>query len=191
MRRFDEENSRDPNQEIIDGLARPRELAYAERLTEWVLRLAPAASEALRLAARCQHICRWQVPRHSYPMDRAGYLKWRSDLKKFHAETSGKILREVGYSEDTVRRVQELNLKLNLRSDPETQILEDGLCLVFLQYQFAGLAAKTAPEKMVTAVQKSWGKMSPAARAAALKLNYTEMEQRLLASALNSGTPPA
>jgi len=124
-------------------------------------------------------------------MDRAGYLKWRSDLKKFHAETSGKILREVGYSEDTVRRVQELNLKLNLRSDPETQILEDGLCLVFLQYQFAGLAAKTAPEKMVTAVQKSWGKMSPAARAAALKLNYTEMEQRLLASALNSGTPPA
>ena len=191
LRRFDEENSRDPNQEIIDGIARPRELVYAERLTEWVLRLAPAASEALRLAARCQHICRWQVPRHSYPMDRAGYLKWRSDLKKFHAETSGKILREVGYSEDTVRRVQELNLKLNLRSDPETQILEDGLCLVYLQYQFAGLAAKTAPEKMVTALQKSWGKMSPAARAAALKLNYTEMEQRLLASALNSGTPPA
>ena len=92
IRRFDEENSRDPNQEN----ARPRELLYAGRLTDWVLKLSPAASEALRLAARCQHICRWQSPRENYPMTRAGYLKWRADLKKFHAEKSGEILREVG-----------------------------------------------------------------------------------------------
>jgi len=188
LRRLDEANSRDPNQETVNGVARPRELVYAERLTAWVLRLAPDASEGLRLAARCQHICRWEIPRHSYPMDRAGYLKWRADLKKFHAQKSAEILRETGYPPEMVKRVQELNLKQKLPHDADTQVLEDALCLVFLQYQFADLAAQTAPEKVVTALQKSWAKMSAAARTEALKLNYTEMEQRLLASALNSGT---
>lgn len=173
------------------GVARPRELVYAERLTAWLLRLAPTASEALRLAARCQHICRWQIPRDTYPMDRPGYLKWRTDLKKFHAQKSGEILREIGYPEEMIVRVQELNLKKKFPNDPETQTLEDALCLVFLQFQFADLAAKTPPEKVVTALQKSWAKMSPGARAEALKLNYTEIEQRLLATALNSGTAAA
>ncbi|HZI31963.1 MAG TPA: DUF4202 family protein, partial [Candidatus Binatia bacterium] len=89
-RRFDEENSRDPNQEN----GQPRELLYALRLSAWVLKLCSNPSEALQLAARCQHICRWQSPRENYPMTRAGYLKWRSDLKKFHAEKSSQILRE-------------------------------------------------------------------------------------------------
>ena len=187
IQRFDEENSRDPNREIIGGKSRPRELLYAERLTAWVERLAPDASDALRLAARCQHLCRWEIPRHTYPMDRAGYLKWRSDLKKFHARKSGEILSELGFPPETIQRVQELNLKKN-PADPETQILEDALCLVFLQFQFADLAAKTAPEKVIVALQKSWAKMSGRGRAEAMKLSYTETEQRLLASALNSGT---
>src|SRR5947199_9634008 len=110
IRLFDQENSRDPNLEIIEGVARPRELVYAERLTHWVLTLCPDASEELRLAARCQHICRWRVPRSSYPMTRAGYLKWREDLKKFHAEKAGEILRAVDYPQETVAKVQALNL---------------------------------------------------------------------------------
>jgi hypothetical protein len=111
IRRFDDANSRDPNVEVVNGQSQPRELRYAQWLTDWVLKLAPDASEALRLAARCQHICRWESPRDSYPMDKPGYLKWRADLKKFHAEKSGQILREVGYDEAMVQRVQELNLK--------------------------------------------------------------------------------
>src|SRR6058998_486477 len=85
MHRFDEENSRDPNTELVDGVGRPRELVYAQRLSAWVLKLCPDASEPLRLAARCQHLCRWLIPRGRYPMDRAGYLRWRNDLKQFHA----------------------------------------------------------------------------------------------------------
>src|ERR1041385_2348700 len=102
IRRFDAENSRDPNVEIGDGQSVPRELAYARRLTDWVKCLAPAASEALLLAARCQHICRWESPRARYPMTRAGYLKWRADLKQFHARKSGEILRAVGYGDDVI-----------------------------------------------------------------------------------------
>jgi len=185
IRRFDVENSRDPNNEIADGISQPRELLYAQRLTNWVLRLCPNASEGLRIAARCQHICRWQIPRASYPMTRAGYLKWRADLKKFHAQKSGEILREIGYEEETIRRVQDLNLKKNFPNDFETQILEDALCLVFLEFQFADLAAKTADDKTINTLQKSWAKMSEAARAEALKLNYDEREKTLLQRALN------
>ena len=82
-RRFDAANSLDPNLEIVEGIARPRELLYAERLTDWVLKLRPGASEALRLAARCQHLCRWMIARSSYPMTRSGYLKWREDAQIF------------------------------------------------------------------------------------------------------------
>ena len=185
LRRFDDENSRDPNVETVDGTAQPRELIYARRLTDWVLRLCPDASEALRLAARCQHICRWQIPRNSYPMTRAGYLQWRATLKKFHAQKAGEILRELGYRADAIRRVQDLNLKKNFPDDPDGRVLEDALCLVFIQFQFVGLAAKTAEDKTVNALQKSWQKMTEAARAEALKLNHGPREKALLERALN------
>lgn len=183
VRRFDEENARDPNRE--DG--QPRELLYARRLTNWVLKLCPDASETLRLAAHCQHVCRWQSPRENYPMTRAGYLKWRADLKKFHAEKSGAILREAGYDEEIVRRVQDLNLKKNFPADPEIRVLEDALCLVFLEFQLAALAAKSDDEKMINALRKSWEKMTEAARAEALKLNYGEREKSLIGRALQAG----
>ena len=181
LRRFDEENCLDPNLEN----SQPRELLYSQRLTDWVLRMRPSASEELRLAARCQHICRWKIPRASYPMNRAGYLKWRADLKKFHAQKAGEILHEVGYDENIIRRVQDLNLKKDFPDDSETRVLEDALCLVFLEFQLADLAAKTAEDKTVNALQKSWGKMTEAARAEALKLNYGDREKVLLQRALN------
>jgi hypothetical protein len=185
LRRFDEENARDPNRETADGGAQPREFLYAQRLSDWVLRLRPDASEALRLAARCQHLCRWEISRQSYPMTRAGYLQWRATLKQFHARKAGVILRELGYPDDVIRRVQDLNLKKGFPNDPETRVLEDALCLVFLQYQFAELAAKTGEDKIINALQKSWQKMTPAARAEALKLNYGGREKALLERALN------
>jgi len=178
--RFDQENSRDPNLEN----GQPRELLYAQRLTDWIMKLCPEASEPLRLAARCQHICRWESPRENYPMTKPGYLKWRADLKKFHAEKSGQILREVGYDDDTIRHVQDLNLKKNFPADAEVRALEDALCLVFLEFQLAPLAVKSDDEKMINALKKSWEKMTEAARAEALKLSYGEREKSLISRAL-------
>jgi hypothetical protein len=186
LRRFDEENSRDPHSETAGGAARPRELVYAERLSDWVLRLCPAASEELRLTARCQHLCRWKIPRDSYPMTRAGYLKWREDLKRFHAERAGEILREAGYPDPAIVRVQELNLKKNFPNDPEGRVLEDALCLVFLERQLADLADKTADDKVITALQKSWKKMTPSAQAEALKLSHGPRERALIERALKA-----
>ncbi|NGO39296.1 DUF4202 domain-containing protein [Limisphaera ngatamarikiensis] len=184
IRRFDEENARDPNTIEVDGQRLPRELVYARWLSEWVVRLCPQAGEALRLAARCQHLRRWEIPRESFPMDRAGYLRWRTTLQRFHAEQSGRILREVGYPEEMVRRVQELNLKKGLPHDPEMQVLEDALCLVFLEHQLEDLAAKTSEEKLLNALARSWKKMSPAGRTAALGLHYSEPLRGLLARAI-------
>lgn len=185
IQRFDEENARDPNVATLPGGETvPYELFYAQRVTEWVLRLCPEASETLLLAARCQHICRWVIPRLSYSRDRAGYLKWRTDLKQFHARKSAEILAEVGYPPETIDRVKTLNLKAGLGRDPEVQVLEDALCLVTLEHQLASLMAKNDPEKMISILRKTWKKMSPAAREAALGLRYTEAEQALIARAL-------
>ena len=189
LRRFDEENARDPHLEQVAGVAHPRELIYAQRLTETVLRLSPDASEALRLAARCQHLCRWMVPRASYPMTRAGYLKWRAGLKQFHAQKAGQILREVGYADDMIARVQSLNLKQDFPQDPEGRVLEDALCLVFLEHQFADLANKTADDKVINALQKTWKKMTPAAQAIAAKLTHSPRERGLLEQALTPAEP--
>lgn len=184
IRRFDEANRADPNHIVVEGVERPRELVYAERLTGWVKRLAPHASEVLLLAARCQHLCRWAIPRSSREMTRAGYLRWRAELKEFHARESAKVLREVGYGEDVIARVQDLNRKKNLGRDPECQVLEDALCLVTLEHQLADLMAKTDPEKMPGILQKTWKKMSPAARAEAWKLPYSGAEKELISRAL-------
>ncbi len=184
IRRFDEENGRDPHLIVVDGVAQPHELLYARRLTEWVLRLQPNASKPLLLAARSQHICRWLVPRSSYEMTRAGYLRWRNDLKHLHAKKSAEILREVGYDEATIARVVELNLKKGLGHDQECQVLEDALCLVTLQYQLADLMEKTDPDKMVGILRKTWKKMSDVARAHALALPFTEAESALLEQAV-------
>ena len=184
IRRFDALNSEDPNREFDGGVERPRELVQAERLCAWVMRLAPEASETLRLAARSQHLCRWRIPRASYDLTRAGYHQWRNELKRFHAELSGGVLREVGYGEEIIAAVGELNLKKNFPADPQSRVLEDALCLVFLQFQLAELADKTDEAKVINALQKSWKKMTLAAHAEALALHYGAREKELIGKAL-------
>jgi hypothetical protein len=189
IRSFDAENSRDPNTETVNGVPRQRELVYAQWLTDWVLKLKPDASEELRLAARCQHLCRWTIARGSYPMTRAGYLKWRADLKLFHAEKAGEILSEVGYPADMISKVQQLNLKKNFPRDPDCRVLEDALCLLFLERQLGDLMRKSTEDKVINALQKSWQKMTEQARMEALKLNYTPQEKALIERALNDSAP--
>ncbi len=182
--RIDQLNSEDPNTELVQGQQVPRELRYAQRLTEWVLQLRPDASEALRIASRGQHIRRWTIPRDQYPRTRQGYLRWRETLKTFHAHTVAELMREVGYNEELITRVRELILKKRLPADPETQTLEDALCLLFLETQLADLRQKTPPEKMREILQKTWKKMSEQGRTAALKLPLTPEERACITQAL-------
>jgi hypothetical protein len=164
---FDEANAEDPNMERVDGRDYPKELLYAWRMTAMQERYAPEASEAVKLAVRAQHIQRWKVPRNTYPMDRPGYLQWRTGLYKFHAETAGRIMRESGYDDAMIGRVQAIVGKRGLKVNPETQLMEDVADLAFLEHYLAGFAAQH-PEydeaKWMEIIRKTWQKMSPRAR---------------------------
>lgn len=181
---FDYANSQDPNREEIAAVKMPKEVVYGHRMTHTLLKFEPNASEALLLAARCQHIRRWEIPRESYPMDRVGYLRWREDLKKFHAKTAGEILEKVGYESELIDRVAFLLQKKLLKKDPETQILEDVICLVFLEYYLDAFIAEHDDEKLKTILAKTWGKMSERGHKAAQQISYSQHAQTLLNSAL-------
>jgi len=181
---IDEFNRNDPHRDLVDGIPVPHELAYSERLTNWVLKLNPSASEALLIAARGQHIGRWTIPRQTYPMNRGGYLRWREELKKFHAEKLTELMRAADYRDDIIQKVRAIVLKKEIKSDPDTQTLEDALCLVFLETQFKDLKAHTSEEKMIGILRKTWGKMSSQGRQAAGELAFDPEEKRLLTAAL-------
>ena len=167
-----------------------REGTYSGRMVDWVRALVPSASEELLLAARAQHVRRWTVARSSYPEGRNGYLHWREDLKKFHADTLGRIMKDAGYPDEAVAKARSLLVRKNLSSDAEGQTLEDAACLVFLQFELGEFAAKTEPDKMVDILRKSWKKMSSAARERALGLALPPDQLALVQRALEK-TPGA
>ncbi|MDT0686497.1 DUF4202 domain-containing protein [Autumnicola psychrophila] len=189
IERIDKKNSKDPHKEVYKGETYPKELLYSERMTKQLLEFEPEASEELQIAARAQHICRWQTPRDEYPMNRVGYLNWRNDLKKKHAAITGEILEEVGYNQDFINRVAFLIQKKKIKKDEETQTLEDVICLVFLQYYLADFEAKlkddSKDDKMVDIIKKTWAKMSTKGHEAALKLALPDETAALVTRALS------
>lgn len=181
---IDQINAEDPIHESWSGKDFPKELLYAQRMTEKLENFAPDASEHLKIAARAQHIARWKIQRSEYPMDRTGYLIWREELKKMHADLAGKLLTEAGYEEAFISKVKFLIRKKQLKSDFETQILEDVVCLVFLEYYFEEFAEKHESDKIKDILKKTWGKMSDKGHKAALQLNFSPQSLRLIQEAL-------
>jgi hypothetical protein len=186
FRRFDEANAEDPNREIVNGEALPKELVYGRRMSERLDAFAPDAPETVKLAARAQHIRRWEVPRDSYPEGRAGYLKWRTDLYKRHGDIAGRIMKDVGYDDQSIERVQTLLRKRGLKTDPDVQLLEDVICLVFLEHYFHDFAEKHEEAKLIPIVQKTWNKMTGEGHRAALALDHAPSDLAIIEKALKS-----
>ena len=184
IERFDNANSEDPHRVTVDGREQPASVSSARRMSDWLNRLVPDASEALRLAVRCHHLCRWQFPRAGYPLTRAGYHLWRTAAARFHAERAGEILRDVGYDVATIARVQALVRKEGLKTDAETQALEDAACLVFLESGFAEFAERHDEPKIIGILHRTWRKMSPQGQAAALGLQLPPGARGLIERAL-------
>ena len=176
---IDRFNQGDPNRLTVAGQAIAKELYYGQRMSHWLTQLAPDASEALRLAARAQHIGRWTSPRGDFPMDKAGYYKWRRALYVFHADTASKLLKEAGFDAATIARVGEFLRKENLKTDAEMQTLEDVACLVFLENFYTDFSRKHDDDKVIDILRKTWKKMSPAGHAAALDLAKALPDDRL------------
>ncbi|CAL2090430.1 DUF4202 domain-containing protein [Tenacibaculum sp. 190524A05c] len=181
---IDQKNAGDPNSYTVEGIEFPKELLYSHRMTRRLLQFNPNASKALQLAARAQHICRWEIARDEYPMDRVGYLKWREQLKKMHASITSEILEKAGFDEDYSKRVTALILKKQLKKNEESQQLEDVICLVFLDYYFEEFAAKHTDEKVIDILKKTLKKMSEKGKEEALKVKYSEKSLSLVKQAL-------
>ena len=170
---IDDANARDPRTVDIDGGAVPVELLYGRRMSAALAAMTPDASELLQIAVRGQHIERWTSPRTSYPPGRAGYLKWRSDLKDFHADRLGEIMAAAGYASEEAARVGVLVRKERLRTEPEAQTLEDVACIVFLAHYLDEFLGKTDADdaKLAGILAKTWKKMSAHGHAHAGKLD--------------------
>lgn len=182
---FDDYNKQDPNTFEWEDKVYPTEYFYALQLHNWVKKLQPDASEALLLASRSQHVGRWKSPRENYPMNKPGYYKWRTELAKFHAETAGALMLKAGYDKDEIEAVQSIIRKEQLRTNYEVQIMEDALCLVFLQFQYDNFIKEHDDEKVLRILKKSWGKMNDKGREAAGTLLFTGRGKELLEKALS------
>ena len=184
-RLFDAANAEDPTLEPNDqGQPVPKELLYAQRMSACLARVAPEAPEVVQLAARSQHIRRWHIPRADFPLTRPGYHQWRNTLKQYHAELAGELLQQSGYEAYMIARAQQLLRKERLQSDPEVQLLEDVVCLVFLEHYFLPFAAQHPEEKVLEIVRKTWLKMTERGHALALQLPFTPEALALVLKAL-------
>lgn len=184
---IDEANAKDPRQTEVDGALQPYELVYGRRMTAQLTSFAPAASPALQIAARAQHLERWAIPRTDYPMDRVGYLTWRKDQQARHAKRAGELLHPLGFSAATIDRVRFLLQKKRLKRDADTQTLEDVICLVFLKDYALEFAAGHTGEKVIDILQKTWAKMSAKGQETALGLSLDPAVRALVEKALADG----
>lgn len=182
---IDQKNQQDPNIVTVEGVSVAKELIYGQRMSECLAQFQPDASEHLQIACRAQHIQRWAISRRDYPMDRAGYKRWRTDLAKFHAELTAELMDNYGYAEDDQERVKSLLQKKQLKRDAQAQTLEDVACLVFLQFHLEDFAASHEDNKIIDIIAKTWNKMSDNGHAAALQLTLPEAMGELIGRALN------
>lgn len=187
---IDQANSTDPVTVEMDGFVGPKELLHSERMTHWVTELDPGASYAQLVAARAHHLRRWVVPRSGHPEGRAGYLAWRiAQRSRQVAELSG-ILEAVGCDTVTSQRALEIVAKRHLRSDPQVQVHEDALCLVFLELQLEELVERLGEDRVVDVLAKSIAKMSPQGIGTAAGLPMSDRGGRLLSLALRAASKP-
>jgi hypothetical protein len=182
---IDQYNAQDPNYENLkDGSSQPKELIYSHRMSQQLAEYEENPSEELQIAIRGQHIGRWKILRSDYPMDKAGYKRWRTDLAHFHGQVLGEIMAQNQYPLESIERVKNLVLKRALKRDLEAQALEDVACLVFLTFYFDAFAEKYEEEKIIDILQKTWNKMSEKGHELALKLNLSASALALINKAL-------
>ena len=187
IRAIDAANADDPRVTVVAGAARPYEVVYAERMTERLAAMYPEASENLRVAARAQHIRRWDIPRSSYPEGRNGYNDWRKACREHHGKTISTIMATHGYDQDAIDRVVMLIKKEQLKKDRESQALENVVDVVFVEHYIDEFLAKYSSydeEKVLDIVGKTLRKMSPKGHQAALALDLPAAKRDLILKAV-------
>lgn len=180
---IDNRNALDPIIETI-GENVPKELLYSIRMSDVLASIDKEASYELQIACRAQHIERWKYPRSDYPEGRAGYLQWRTMLYAKHAEITAEIAAECDADSESVEKIRTI-MENKVKGDGDSQTLEDVACLVFIKHYFGEFMLKHSEEKLLKIVQKTWGKMSEAAKEKAMTYVLPQEQKELLEKALS------
>ena len=101
---IDAANGADPHAEN----GQPAALLYGLRMTAELSRLFPSAAEPLQIAARGQHVERWLLSRKDYPDGKNGYLAWRREQGRRHAERVAGIMAEAVYDDDDIAAAERM-----------------------------------------------------------------------------------
>ena len=150
---IDAANSDDPNQLWVEGKSEPKELVYARRMTSGSFRLRRASSEDSTAggAAAAYILPRWQIHAllTAIPQDESAtcsgeriYTATTPSRCRPYSPGSG-----TGHDTATIESVQRLLRKQGIKTDPDMQMLEDVICLVFLEYELADFAERYPAEK--------------------------------------------
>ena len=186
---IDQLNAQDIHTTLVDGTAYPKELLYSKYMSECLHQYWPQANELLQIAVHAQHIKRWHLKRNEFPDGKQGYLLWRKQLGIFHAQTTKALMLTHGYSENDAEKTACIIRKEKLKSNQDSQTLEDVACLVFLQYYFDEFATKYIEKnneaKVIRIVQLTWKKMSTKGHEIALSLDLPEHLTALVNKALS------
>lgn len=182
---IDAANAGDPRAIAVSGAPRPYEVVYAERMSARLAAMYPDASDLLRIAARGQHIRRFDIPRAQFPQGRDGYKEWRRACREHHAKLLEKIMSRHGYSADEIDHVAKLVKKEQLKKARESQALENVVDVVFLEHYFDEFYGTHAYDdtKLVDIIGKTLRKMSPKGIEAALALSLPERTRKLVLAA--------
>lgn len=183
---IDQYNKKDPKKEVFEGKTQPNELIYAIRVSNWVKILNENPREELLIAARGVHIGRFEIPRENYPAGLKGYYQWKTYLHQYHAEKVAIIMKENDYGDESIKKVSDIIIRKNLKTNHDTQTLEDAVSLVFLEVQLLPLMAKSTEEKVLNAILKTWSKMSVAGQAKALQLQLPPEAMKIIQQALKN-----
>lgn len=153
-------HNEDINTEIFEGQEQKSELLYSGRMLSVLDLVAPDSCYELKLAAQCQHMSRWSIPRATFPMDKKGYYQWRAAVMEHQLGVTVNALQAAGIDDESISVVVDALKNKADKSNVNASIIEDTACLVFIKWYLKPFASQFEADKAADILRKTARKMS-------------------------------
>ena len=120
----------------------------------------PNASLELQMAAQCQRISRWSIPRTTFSMDKKGYYQWRAAIMEHQLSVTSSVLKQAEINQQSIEIVVDTLKNKADKTNINASIIEDTACLTFIKWYLVPFAGQFDPEKAKVILQKTANKMS-------------------------------
>jgi hypothetical protein len=160
IRLIDTIHNQDLISETIDGVEIKAELLYSNRMLAVLEKVAPDASFELKLAAKCQHISRWSIPRATFPVGKKGYYDWRAAIMAHQLNVSTSVLKQAEINDQSIEIIVDVLKNKADKTNQNASIIEDTACLTFIKWYLVPFTGQFDAAKAKIILQKTAGKMS-------------------------------